>query len=106
MNRKQLQQQLVTWSSLASVRHSCVWNLQRLGHCPDLEEQNFAVLSVLHLPVRESRLQSSLGALWDSVESGGLFLQHRLSKESYSPVHFSGSPEREDKAYENSKKDF
>ena len=83
-----------------------MWNLQRSGHCPDLEEQNFAVLSVLHLPVRESRLQSSLGALWDSVESGGLFLQHRLSKESYSPVHFSGSPEREDKAYENSKKDF
>ena len=42
-----------------------------------------------------------LGGLWDSVESGGLSLQHRLSKESYSPVHFSGSPGREDKAYEN-----
>ena len=40
------------------------------------------------------------------MESGGLSLQHRLSKESYSPVHFSGSPGREDKAYENSKKIF
>ena len=47
-----------------------------------------------------------LGGLMDSVESGGLSLQHRLSKESYSPVHFSGSPGREDKAYENSKKNF
>ena len=68
-----------------------MWNLQRSGHCPDLERHIFAVLFLFYLQVHVFLLQSSSDRARSVLtESGGQSHLHQLQKVLFLFVHSSG----------------